>query len=202
MSGIITDNIGRSSGLVKAVEAAGGAWTHIVSTTLSGGVSTVDFVNGTGGVVLDTTYPMYRVVFDQLGAASTDKLIEARITEDAGSTWETGTPNLNVRDGYKADGSTAAAIDSWNDGEFCTLTAFSGTNDLFGIVGFIDLYGVGVARRPQCNGIIAGIGNFGTTYSVMGCYNATFTMDGIQFICDNGSTNLDSGTISIYGLSR
>jgi hypothetical protein len=201
MSGVIGDNLGRSGGLIKAV-SAGGAWTHIVSTTLSGAVSSVDLVNGTSDVVLDTTYPLYRVVFDRLGTSADDELMEARISGDGGSTWKTDTNNFNVRDGYKSDGSTVGAIDSWNNGEFCTLTGFSGANAAHGICGFIDLYGVGVSGRPQCCGIISGLGAYGTTYSVMGAYNDTITMDGIQFNTNNGSSNLDSGTISLYGLSR
>jgi hypothetical protein len=42
MSGIITDNLGRGTGLVKAAAAAGGAWTLITTTTASS-ASTVDF---------------------------------------------------------------------------------------------------------------------------------------------------------------
>ena len=185
-----------------SVDGVGGAYTHIKTITLSSGVSSVDFVDGASDVVLDTTYPMYRMVFDRLGAASDDQLIEARISGDTGSSWKTDSSNFNVRDGYRSDGSTTGAIDSWNNGEFCTLTAYSGANAAHGICGFLDLYGVGVSGRPQCCGLISGSGAFGSTYSVMGLYNATITMDGIQFVCNNGSTNLDSGKISLYGVSR
>jgi hypothetical protein len=202
MSGIIGDNLGRSSGLVKAV-SAGGAWTHIVSTTLSGAVSSVDLVNGTSDVVLDTTYPVYRVVFDKLAAAADDQLIEARITADGGSSWLVDGNSANVRDGFKSDmSSTHAAIDSWNAGEFCTLTAYSGTDATDGLSGYLDLYNVGVSGRPQCSGVLATYGTTSTTSTVAGFYNTDITMDGIQFVCNNGSTNLDSGTISLYGLSR
>lgn len=180
----------------------GGSYTHIKTITLSSGVSSVDFVDGSSDVVLDTTYPMYRMVFDKLGAASSDQLIEARISGDGGSTWKTDAFNFNVRDGYRSDGTTTGAIDSWNNGEFCTLTAYSGSNAAHGMCGFLDLYGVGVSGRPQCCGLISGLGAYGTTYSVMGTYNNTITMDGIQFVCNNGSTNLDSGKISLYGVSR
>ena len=35
MSGIITDNIGRSGGLIKAVSVAGGTWSQLSTATAS-----------------------------------------------------------------------------------------------------------------------------------------------------------------------
>ncbi len=203
MSGIIGDNLGRSGGLVKAVSAAGGSYTHIKTVTLSSGVSSVDFIDGTSDVVMDTTYPIYKIVFDKLAAAADDQLIEARITADGGSSWLVDGNSANVRDGFKSDmSSTHAAIDSWNNGEFCTLTAFSGTDATDGLSGYLDLFNVGVSGRPQCSGVLATYGTTSTTSTVAGFYNTDITMDGIQFVCNNGSTNLDSGKISLYGLSR
>jgi hypothetical protein len=203
MSGIIGDNLGRSGGLVKAVSAAGGSYTHIKTVTLSSGVSSVDFIDGTSDVVMDTTYPRYLIEFDRLGAATADQLIEARVTGDGGSSWLTATADhFNVRAGFKADGSTTSDAGSWNNGEFVTLTANSAIQDFHGMSGQLHLYGVGVSTRPMCAGHIASWGNHGIAYVVMGVHNATLTMDGIQFICNNGSTNLDSGSISLYGISR
>ena len=61
MTGIISDNVGRTSGLIKAAPG-GGAWTLIKSITASSD-STISFVNGTSDVVLDSTYPIYRFEF-------------------------------------------------------------------------------------------------------------------------------------------
>jgi hypothetical protein len=54
MSGIITDNIGRGSGLIKAVSVAGGTWTLLTSVTASGETSIV-----IGG--FSSTYKKYRL---------------------------------------------------------------------------------------------------------------------------------------------
>jgi hypothetical protein len=59
MSGIVTQNVLGNSGLVKAVEAGGGAWTEIKTLTSDGSDATLSFVNGTDDVVLDSTYPIY-----------------------------------------------------------------------------------------------------------------------------------------------
>ena len=61
MSGIVTQNILNSSGLVKA-PAGGGAWTFIKKLTASTS-STLSFVNGTSDVVLDSTYAEYIFYF-------------------------------------------------------------------------------------------------------------------------------------------
>ena len=59
MSGIISQNVGRTSGLVKAVAAAGGTWTLIKTLTSDGSDSDLSFINGSDDVTLDSTYPIY-----------------------------------------------------------------------------------------------------------------------------------------------
>ena len=58
MSGIITQNALGNSGLVKAVEVAGGTWVEIKSLTASSS-ATLSFVDGADDVVLDSTYNHY-----------------------------------------------------------------------------------------------------------------------------------------------
>ena len=55
MSGIISQNVGRTSGLVKAVAAAGGTWTLIKTLTSDGSDSDLSFVDGSDDVTLDST---------------------------------------------------------------------------------------------------------------------------------------------------
>jgi hypothetical protein len=58
MTGIISDNVGRPSGLIKAAAGGGGVWTLIKTLTASSS-STLSFVHGSSDVVLDSTYPIY-----------------------------------------------------------------------------------------------------------------------------------------------
>ena len=53
MSGIVAQNVGRRSGLVKTV-AAGGEWTLIETLTSDGSDDTMSFTSG-----LDSTYDEY-----------------------------------------------------------------------------------------------------------------------------------------------
>ena len=59
MSGIVSQNVARTSGLIKAVEGGGGTWTAIKTLTSDGSDSDLTFVNGASDVVLDSTYPIY-----------------------------------------------------------------------------------------------------------------------------------------------
>ena len=58
MTGIVAQNVARTSGLVKAASGGGGVWTLIKTLTASSS-STLSFVDGTSDVVLDSTYPIY-----------------------------------------------------------------------------------------------------------------------------------------------
>ena len=64
MTGIISDNVGRPSGLIKAASGGGGGvWTLIKTLTSDGSDATMSFVNGSDDVVLESTYPIYRFTF-------------------------------------------------------------------------------------------------------------------------------------------
>ena len=73
MSGVVAQNVGRPSGLIKAAEGGGGAWVEIKSITASAD-STISFVNGTSDVVLDSTYPVYCFQFIQMHPASASEV--------------------------------------------------------------------------------------------------------------------------------
>ena len=53
MSGIIAQNVGRHTGLIKAT-AAGGEWTLISTVTSDGSDATISFTSG-----IDSTYDEY-----------------------------------------------------------------------------------------------------------------------------------------------
>jgi hypothetical protein len=54
------------AGVLKRVDYSyikGGDWTKIAHTNVTSATSSVDFVHGTGGVVIDSTYRYYKVLF-------------------------------------------------------------------------------------------------------------------------------------------
>ena len=78
MTGIISDNVGRPSGLIKAGSVAGGAWTKIKEQTASES-ATISFVDGTSDVVLDSTYPIYKFVFINIHPSASTVLLPIRL---------------------------------------------------------------------------------------------------------------------------
>ena len=66
MSGIVSQNVGRPSGLVKAADAGGGAWTLIETLTSDGSDATMDFTSGIDGTygTYVFTFKLYATEFD------------------------------------------------------------------------------------------------------------------------------------------
>jgi len=108
MSGIITDNQGRSSGLVKAA-AGGGAMTLLSATTLGSDAATIDTDD-----VFSTTYDCYKVfILNMTSNASAHYGIRYLVdgTEQTGNYMALG-------DGtYKTSLADAAGVE-WDNGRY------------------------------------------------------------------------------------
>ena len=204
MTGIISDNVGRTSGLIKAAPG-GGAWTLIKSITASSD-STISFVNGTSDVVLDSTYPIYKFEFINIHPANDDTKLLVNFSSDSGSNYnvtktttffnaqhrESGSGNdLGYRTGADLAQSTSGfniTEGTGNDNDQSSsgeLFLFSPSNTTY-VKHFIG----------RSNTIIAADGTIDNFFS--GYCNTTSAVDAVQFAM--GSGNIDSGTIKLYGL--
>ena len=96
MSGIISDNLGRASGLLKA--SAGGAW-NLITTITASDTATVEFTSS-----IDSTYGMYVIQFYGAAPASTNGYMRIRMSKDGGSNWEDDAGDYD----YAGEGKTAA----------------------------------------------------------------------------------------------
>ena len=207
MTGIVTDNVGRSSGLVKAASVAGGAWTKIKELTASGS-ATLSFVDGTSDVVLDSTYPIYRFSF-------------INIHPSAASEFEVG-----FRDGstaYDATKTTSAFMTYHMEDDSNTTLAYQSAEDTAQGTGFQNLMTgsqIGLDNDECMSGEMWLFDPSSTTFVkhfqtetghasndspvictrtfVAGYCNVTAAIDAVQF--KMGSGNIDSGTIKLYGL--
>ena len=86
MSGVVAQNVGRPSGLVKAAEGGGGTWVEIKSVTASA-ASDISFVNGTSDVVLDSTYPLYCFRMINIHAETDGAAFQFNFSIDTGSNY-------------------------------------------------------------------------------------------------------------------
>ena len=94
---------GNTGGLTWAEAGGGGKHTLIKSTSVSGNPVNIDFVHGTGGVVIDSTYDYY--VIDIINCASqTDvHMMWFRIMQ-SGSEYTSGNYVSSMKEWYKASG--------------------------------------------------------------------------------------------------
>lgn len=64
-----------------------GQWTMMRNVTVSGTPSTIDFVNGSNGVVISSDYDQYMIEFTNLKSTSGTAAIQLQISENAGVTF-------------------------------------------------------------------------------------------------------------------
>ena len=203
MSGIVTQNILNSSGLVKA-PAGGGAWTFIKKLTASTS-STLSFVNGTSDVVLDSTYAEYIFYFVNMHpSAQADFSFNMSI--DAGS-------NYNIAK------TSTVHLAYHHEGDSYEGAGYNTTHDLAQGTGFQNIAGNTMPDADGCcSGYLHLFGLSSTTFVkhyiaesnrlddatanqmfIAGYGNTTSAVDAIQFKNDTGT--MDAGTIFLHGLT-
>ena len=162
------------SAITAASSLTTGAMTLIKSQTASSS-STIDFVDGTSDVVLDSTYPIYVFKFINIHPA----------TDGVSFTFQTDT-------GMDLAQSTNPQIIAENIG--------NGSDECAS--GYLHLFNPSSTTFVK-NFLIWSASYFASDYSnnyyVAGYGNTTSAVDAIQFSMSSG--NIDSGTIKLYGVS-
>jgi len=211
MTGIISDNVGRPSGLIKAASGGGGGgvWTLIKTLTASSS-ATLSFVNGTDDVVLDSTYHIYKLQFINIHPSASSELYFNGST-DTGSNYNV-TKTTAVFYAYHSEQATTPAFATDASADLAESTAFSNLNFASQI---------GTDNDNCADGELWLFNPSSTTYVkhfltrvaymdaraagpyMYDCYtsgycNTTSAVDALQF--KMGSGNIDSGKIKLYGL--
>ena len=204
MSGIVAQNVGRPSGLIKAVAAGGGTWVEIKSITASSS-STISFVNGTSDVVLDSTYPAYCFRYINIHPQTNDVAFQFNGSTDSGSNYNV-TKTTSAFNAYSHESSGAAL--TYRSGEdMAQGTGFHGIqadwssdNDHAGS-GMFYLF------NPSSTTFVKQFlikssnnheGEYAMHHFIGGYFNTTSAIDAIQFKMSSG--NIDAGTISLFGI--
>ena len=181
-----------------------GAMTLIKTVTASSD-STIDFVDGTSDVVLDSTYPIYVFKFINVHPSDDNKEFQ-----------------VNFRDGgssYDATKTTTYFRAYHDEADSSTSLAYSGGNDLAQGTGVQNLTeGQGNGNDESFSGEMIFFNPSSTTFVkhfisrlqsynqadisyesyVAGYCNVTAAIDGVQFTMTSG--NIDAGTIKLYGI--
>ena len=209
MTGIIAQNVGRPSGLIKAASGGGGGvWTKIKTLTASSN-SDLSFVDGTDDVVLDSTYPIYVFKFINLHPATDEVIFQFQGNAAGGSGYnETITSSFFRAYNYESSGSPTVAY--YTSGDQAQGTAFQyitgGTavgndNDqcCSGTLHLYDPSSTTFVKHFMSISNTIGPTNYTMNDFSSGYFNTTSAIDEIQFKFSSG--NIDSGVIKLYGIS-
>ena len=198
MSGIIAQNSGRHTGLVKA-SSGGGVW-NLIETLTASSSATLDFTSG-----IDSTYDEYVFKFINLHPSAAEGDVSFQVDTGTNTNYnqtitstyfyashsEADATNLTYyTSGDQAQGTAFQPIaqDTVNDND----TAMVGTLHLFApsdttfVKHFISEINSAQSARTH-HGFCAGY------------VNTTTALTRVQFKMSSG--NIDAGTISLYGIS-
>jgi len=193
------------SAVTSASSIPSGALTHIKTLTASSS-ATLSFVDGSDGVVLDSTYPIYKFEFINIQPTTNDVIHQFNLSTDSRSNYNVTKTSTSFRAYHtESDSTSALAYASGDDlaqstsyqnldqnglgngsdeSESGSLTLFNPSSTTF-VKHFIATTQYYQSGNASYNAYIAGYGN---------TQNA---VDAIQFKMSSGNMN---GTIKLYGI--
>jgi hypothetical protein len=180
-----------------------GSIVHIKTLTASSS-ATLSFVHGTDGVVLDSTYPIYKFEFINIHPSGTNTKFQFNMSTDSGS-------NYNVTKTTTSFGAYHAEDDSY------AALRYDAPLDLAQGTGFQTLFETGTPNNEESSAGTLTLFNPSSSvfvkHFISDCTNAyeytvrnliagygntTNSVDAIQFKMESG--NIDSGKIKLYGI--
>ena len=201
MSGIIAQNSGRHTGLVKAASGGGGGEWTLIQTQTASASATISFTSG-----LDSTYDEYCFKFINIHPATDDTNFQFNLRIDSGSNYNVTKTTTYFYASHKEDDSSTAlsyyaAQDLAQSTSFQNLlTGIGIDNDQSG-AGYLHLFNPSstifskhfLARCQHYMYV-----DFSQEYYTAGYGNTTSAVDAVRFQMSSG--NIDAGTISLYGI--
>ena len=187
------------SGLAK------GAMTLIKTLTASSS-GTLSFINGSNGVVLDGTYKEYIFYFNNIHPSVNDALFQFNLTTDGTNFNVTKTTTFFLSNHNEEDNTTGLAY-------FATRDLGQSTDDqriMWELQNDNDDAGAGIMHlfEPSSTTFLKHFivttqyksnPNYSNNLFVGGYGNTTSAITGVRFKLTSG--NIDTGTISLYGIA-
>jgi hypothetical protein len=178
----------------------------LIKTLTASSSATLSFVNGTSDVVLDSTYPIYKFVFNNIHPETDQKKFMFQGTTNGSdfnttmtTTWFQAYHNEgdgNVSLSYiagedQAQGTSFQSLceDLGNDNDQC----FSGELWLF------NPSSTTFVKHFMTTSNETYYSDFSNNHYVAGYFNTTSAITGLQFKMESG--NVDAGTIKLYGIA-
>jgi hypothetical protein len=208
MTGIVAQNVGRTSGLIKAASGGGGVWTKIKEITASSD-SDISFVDGSDDVVLDSTYPIYLFKFiacHPSGSGDSAAQFQFNMSIDTGSNYNV-TKTSTAFEAYHSEGGGYGVIGYNANRDLAEGTGFQVLSDRFDSLGNdYNISGELWLFSPSSTTYVKhfmATTNFINSdlcyhYHIAGYGNTTSAVDAVQFLFS--PSNIDAGKIKLYGL--
>ena len=193
------------SAVTAAASIPSGSLVPIKTLTASSS-ATLSFVHGTDGVVLDSTYPIYKFEFINIHPATNGANFTFNLSSDTGSNYNVTKTTTDFRAYHREDDSQAVlSYDTSQD--LAQSTAFQNISESVGnnaddsTSGELSIYNPSsttfvkhfMSRFSDCHN-----NPMAMDYYMAGYGNTTSVVDAVQFKFSSG--NIDAGTIKLYGI--
>jgi len=177
----------------------------IKTLTADNSATTLTFVNGASGVVLDGTYKTYLFKFINMHPVSNQ--VDLQVNFRDGGTAYDATKHTTYFETYHAEDNSGAAVgyvtglDIANGTGFQTLHRYVGNGADECSAGEMYLFNPSsttFVKHFMSESLNYTGNNFTNTTRVSGYVNVTAAIDGVQFKSSSG--NIEAGTIKLYGI--
>lgn len=178
----------------------------LIKTLTASSSATLSFVDGTDGVVLDSTYPIYVFKFINMHPATDNVGFSFNMSADTGSNYNV-TKTTTMYRAYHNEAGNDNALEYYADKDLAQSTAIQNLSPFIGngndecCSG--DLYLFNPSSTTFVKHFMACLqeythADYSQKYVTAGYGNTTSAIDAIQFTMSSG--NIDSGTIKLYGI--
>ncbi len=192
------------SAVTSVASMPSGALVPIKTLTASSS-STLSFVHGSSGVVLDSTYPIYKFEFINMHPATNNVGFSVNF-RDGGTSYD-ATKTTTAFRAYNAENNEGAALEYETGRDLAQstsaqkLTTSTGNDNDKSVSGTLHLFNP--SSTTFVKHFIAQVStlssdNYNYNNFTAGYCNVTAAIDGVQFTMSSG--NIDAGTIKLYGI--
>lgn len=195
-------SIATTAFVTAAVAAAlAGNWVLLNDATISGSPSTVDFVHGSGGVVLDATYDEYQFTLSAVKPGTDNVNLLLRTSTNGGSSYSStaGDYNFHHLSGVDSGATVTGAVDGGTAASIPLASNIGNASGEDGAFGEVVFFKPSAASAWMCRWalIYRGIsGDAGHIYGV-GLNDNLADVDAIRFLLSSGT--FSSGRIKLFG---
>ena len=199
MTGIISSNPARTSGLIKAASGGGGTWTKIATSTASSSAN-ISFTSD-----IDSTYPIYCFEFINVHPADDNADLKFQCSIDGGSNYNV-TMTTTATNAWHNEGDSSTAFQYLNNEQaqgtaFENLATYVGADNDQCASGYLHLFSPAstvFVKHYITRFNVLTHHDYNVDESRAGYFNTTSAINAIQFKFDSG--NIDSGLFKMYGI--